>query len=93
MRQVHSNTKLVKVNLPALTTVGGDFLVRARPRRARLIAPAAARITPSLPCCRASARPRVRQVNGIAKLAKLELVNLETVKGDLLVRAASPALG
>ena len=61
--------------------------------RARLIARAAARIAPSLPCFKASARPRVRQVNDNAKLAKLVLDQLETVKGDLVVRVASPALG
>ena len=94
MRQVNHNAELSKLVLDQLDTVKGYLLVRARRRpcsadRAR----AAARIAPSLPCFKASARPRVRQVNDNAKLAKLVLDQLETVKGDLVVRVASPALG
>ena len=52
MRQVYWNPKLATLKLPKLETVGGYLRVHARAlARARLIAPAAARITPSLPCC------------------------------------------
>ena len=60
MRQVNRNPELTTLQLPKLETVGyyGGYLkysyldVRARAlARARLIAPAAARIAPSLPCC------------------------------------------
>ena len=52
MRQVRDNAALTTLELPELETVGGYLRVHARAlARARLIAPAAARITPSLPCC------------------------------------------
>ena len=44
MRQVHENKKLETVDLTELETISQILIVRAR-----LIAPAAARIAPSLP--------------------------------------------
>ncbi len=50
MRQVEKNPELTTLGLPKLKTVRGRLYVRARPvALARLIAPAAARIAPSLP--------------------------------------------
>ena len=51
MCQVENNPELTSLELPELKTVGGYIYVRARPvALARLIAPLAARIAPSLPC-------------------------------------------
>ena len=53
MRQVKNNDQLTKLNFPRLRTIGAQFQVYARAlARARLVAPAAARIAPSLPYCR-----------------------------------------
>ena len=49
MRQVEENAKLKTLEAPKLTTVTLPPEVRAL-ALARLIAPAAARIAPSLPC-------------------------------------------
>ena len=51
MHQAVENPKLTVVQLPALTTIGGDLKVRSPSpalARARLIAPPTARIAPSL---------------------------------------------
>ena len=83
--QVRSTKKLTTLELPALTTVLGDLHVRDRPRPplcARLIAPAVARITPSLLCW-----PRVRQVFMNAELTTLDLRALTTAGHGLEVGA------
>ena len=57
---------------------------------ARLIAPAVARIAPSLlPTC---LWPRVSQAQDNEKLAAVQLPALTTVGGELTVRSLSPAL-
>ena len=81
--QVFQNGALTTLELPELVEVGGSLVVRARPLpRSADRARVAARIAPSLPCCRAGAWPHVRQVNKNAKLASLNAPKLIDVSGN-----------